>query len=62
MSKPTPPFTPKPKICPECGEDVTDIDIDAHARQHWGEKAPDPRKFKEASRRYKVLMRLKGGA
>ena len=62
MSKQPPSLTPKPKNCPECGQDVTDVDIDVHAKIHWGEVAPDPRKFPEAARRHKALMRLKGGA
>ena len=62
MSKVEPRLTSKSKICPECGMDLSNIDIDAHARRHWGEVAPSPRKFKEAARRYKALMRLKEGA
>ena len=50
------------KLCPECGLDVSQVDIDVHARRHWGEVKPDPRKFPEAARRYKALMKLKEGA
>ena len=57
-----PSITVRPKICPECGQDLTGRDIDTHARRHYGKVAPDPRKFPEAARRWKILMRLKGGA
>ena len=47
-----------PKICPECGADLSERDILAHIRTHWGEVEPDPRLYKLASKRYRALMKM----
>ena len=49
-----------PKICSECGADVSGIDVLAHRDGHWGSIAPDPRLFPEAAKRYDALTRLAG--
>lgn len=50
------------KICPECGRDLTDVDIEAHTKQHYGDIEPNPRKFKDAAKRWKILMKMAEGA
>ena len=51
------------KICPECGEDLTGRDVEAHIRTHYGEVEPDPRLYPKASKRYKILAKMaRGGA
>ena len=52
--------TPGPKICPECGEDLTGRDVEAHIRTHYGEVEPDPRLYPKASKRYKILAKMAG--
>ena len=53
--------TGRPKICPECGEDLTGRDVEAHIRTHYGEVEPDPRLYPKASKRYKILAKMAGG-
>lgn len=47
-----------PKICPECGRDVSGIDIKGHRDGHWGRIPPDPRLFPEAAERYAALTEM----
>lgn len=44
--------------CPECGRDLTDVDVLAHRDEHWGDECPDPRHYKEAARRYGLLTEM----
>jgi len=48
-----------PKGCPECGIDLTGIDVKAHALYHWVESIPDLPEYREARKRQSQL--LKGG-
>jgi len=52
------PKGPEPKICPECGEDITAVDILAHRDGHWGKTPPDPRLFPDAAKRFDALTAL----
>jgi len=47
------------KKCPECGIDLTGIDLKAHALYHWPESIPDIPEYQEARKRQKQL--LEGG-
>lgn len=49
---------PKKKICPECGEDISNIDVLGHRDGHWGRIPPDPRLHPEAAKRYEILTAL----
>jgi hypothetical protein len=42
-------------ICPECGRDITSLDVKAHQRIHYGDTAPDPRHYKQAAARWDEL-------
>jgi len=49
-------------ICPECGEDLTGRDIDAHKITHFGLVEPDARLYKEAAKRYQQLTKMAKGS
>jgi len=48
----------KKKMCPECGADVTNIDIIAHRNGHYGLIPPNPDQFPEARSRYNILTAM----
>jgi len=48
------------KYCPECGIDLTNIDIRAHALYHWPESIPDLPIYKGARDRQAKLLALGG--
>ena len=49
-----------PKICPECGRDVSGVDVFAHRDGHWGSIPPNPDRFPDARKRYDALTELAG--
>ena len=42
-------------LCPECGADLSQQDVKAHALSHWNENIPDYPQYAEARKRQKVL-------
>jgi len=48
------------KVCPECGIDLTNIDVKAHALTHWPESIPDLPIYAGARERQKKLLELGG--
>jgi len=50
----------KKKYCPECGIDLTNIDIKAHALTHWPESIPDLPIYAGARKRQEELLKLGG--
>jgi len=46
------------KICPECGADVSGIDVKAHRDGHYGVIPPNPDQFPDARKRYNALTAL----
>jgi len=54
------PKEPAPKICPECGEDLSKVDVLDHRDGHWGKIQPDPRLFPDAAKRWEILTELAG--
>jgi hypothetical protein len=51
-------------FCPECGEDLKDLDIIAHRNAEFGEICPEPAKYPQAAERWQELTKMaeeKGG-
>lgn len=44
-----------PRLCPECGLDLSGVNIGAHLRGHW-DLEPHPIQHREAHRRYHLLL------
>lgn len=51
----------KPKVCPECGKDLSGQNILTHRDSHWGGNRPDPKKYPVAARRWTILTRMAQG-
>lgn len=51
---------PLPQKCPECGCDLRDRDVEAHAESHWPAKVPRRLMSAEALAREKALYKLAG--